>query len=56
MSKAKIKAMADEVRKVTMDEASKMPGMLGKIVPCHFKEMGYYSRLENGKKVYYELA
>jgi len=54
MSKAKVKAMADEVRKISMDEASKLPGFLGKIVPCHFREVGYYSRMENGIKVFYE--
>ncbi len=57
MTTAQIKAMADEVHAITIAEASAMPGFFGKIIPCHLREVGYYTRLDpaTGKKVFYEL-
>jgi hypothetical protein len=51
----KIKAEADEVRSLTMEEAAAQPGMWGKILPCMFREVGYETATINGKKVFFEL-
>lgn len=56
MSVAEIKAMANMVISITMAEASAMAGFFGKIIPCHLREVGYYTRLDSeGKRVFYEL-
>ena len=52
----KIKAMADEVRVLTVLEASKLPGLWAKILPCILREVGYYAVTVDGKKVFFELA
>mgnify|MGYP007100091450 CR=1 FL=1 len=53
-----IKAMADKVISVTMDQAAAFPGFLGKIIPCHLREVGYYTRTDPDtmQKIFYELA
>jgi len=56
MTREQIKAMADEVRALTMDEAAKQPGLWGKILPAMFREVGYETATINGKKVFFELA
>lgn len=55
---AEIKAMADKIIGLTMDEAEALPGFFGKIIPCHLREVGYYTRLdpETNEKVFYELT
>jgi hypothetical protein len=60
MKAKKIKAMADKVVKITMEQAMAMPGILGKVMPCQLRELGYYARgekLEDGSvlKVFYTL-
>jgi len=57
MNKAQIKAMADKVITLSMDEAASLPGFFGKIIPVHLREVGYYTRTDpkTMQKVFYEL-
>ena len=50
-----IKAMADEVRSLTMEEAARQPGLWGKILPLSFRVVGYETATIDGKKVFFEL-
>lgn len=49
----KIRKQAKETIELTMDEAEKLPGLLGKIVPPYFENYGFYSAVVDGKKTLY---
>lgn len=57
MTKQQIKDMADEVMTMTIDEAKRLPNMLGFIAPIELQKNGYYTyTLNRQKKVFIELA
>ena len=49
----KIRNQAEKTIELTMDEAGKLPGLLGKIVPPYFENYGFYSAVVDGKKTLY---
>ena len=57
LTSEQIKAMADEIRTITIEEASALPGFLGRIIPVELREYGYATRTspETGKKIFYQL-
>ena len=50
------KAKAAKVVALTLDEAAKLPGLLGAIATIELKEYGWYAVKHNGVSTYYELA
>ena len=54
----KIKAIADEVRTITIDEAKKLPGLLGFVAAIELKKSGFYAytNTTTNKKVFLALA
>lgn len=50
------KAKAAKVVTLTLDEAAKLPGLLGKIATIELKEYGWYAVKHNGVSTYYELV
>jgi hypothetical protein len=49
----KIRNQAEKVVELTMAEARKLPGFLGKFVPAHFEYHGFYAAVVDGKKTLY---
>ena len=54
----KIKAMADVRKSITMEDAKKLPGLLGFCASIELRKNGYYAytNTTNSKKVFLELA
>jgi len=53
---SQIKAMADEVVKITLEEAKAMPGFYGRLWPTQLEMNGFVDVKQNGKKMFYELT
>lgn len=51
-----LKNKAYEVTTLTIEEARKLPGFLGKIVPIQLQVNGYYACKDDLGVRYYELA
>lgn len=57
MEKQQIKDIADEVKTMTIEDAKKLPNMLGFIAPIELQKNGFYAYTVNKtKKVFIELA
>ena len=52
---AKVKAMADEVRKISYADIAGMDAMHAKLWRVQMEYNGYVDVMENGKKIFYEL-
>jgi hypothetical protein len=49
-----VKAQADRVVGMTVEDARALPGMLGKIVPLQLELHGWYARTSDGVVTFYE--
>lgn len=52
---SRVKSMADEIRVISINEATELPGLLGKVVSMDLREKGFCTLLLDDKKVFYEL-
>ena len=50
-----IKDDADDIRPITLDEARRLPDLLGRIAPAMLRAHGYYAVTIGDRKVFYEL-
>lgn len=53
---SQIKAMADEVIKMTIAEARALPGFKGKMWPTQLEMNGFVDVTQDGKRMFYELT
>lgn len=48
--------LADEKRLISIENAKKLPGFLGKIIPIQLELYGWYAYRNGEKNIFYELG
>ena len=55
MTKTDIKLLADVVVPITIEDAKRLPGLLGRTVPVKLQYTGYATVNVAGRKTFYEV-